>query len=317
MEAKPKIRDRFRSLPLNPLRVFAVASRHTTFTAAAKHMGVSQVAISRQIAILEDYLGVKLFDRGERSAKLTEVGRQFGQEVSLIFDRLDECAGRLLSSEREKNISLRLYPTFANHWLLPRLSQFYHAYPEYRLRLDTTVEPLDFRGTYLDVAIQLGTGQWRDARCRKLFDEEVDVFCSPGYAERLGDLSTMRDFADIELLHAKYRRGEWAAWAQMNGYTIESAERTEFASSLICYSAARQGLGLAVGQTHLLEAEVASGHLVRPFNKPIRTGAAFYVIWPTMTSVATKTRRFVDWLLEVCGQDAEFFPSKARRDDSA
>lgn len=77
------------NLPLNPLRTFAVASRHRTFTAAANHMGVTQVAISRQIVTLENYLGVKLFERSVRSVKLTEAGRAFGHEVAVHFDALE------------------------------------------------------------------------------------------------------------------------------------------------------------------------------------------------------------------------------------
>ena len=74
--------ERYRSLPLNPLRAFAIASRHRSFTAAARHMGVSQVAISRQISILEAYLGVKLFERSSHSVKLTDIGRSFGHEIT-------------------------------------------------------------------------------------------------------------------------------------------------------------------------------------------------------------------------------------------
>lgn len=300
----------FRNLPLNPLRAFAIASRYKTFTATAKHMGVSQVAISRQIAILENYLGVKLFERDTRSVKLTEIGRRFGQDVSVIFDDLEDATNRLLTDETENTIHVRVYPTFANHWLLPRISDFYDRYPESRLRLDTTVQPLDFRGTHLDAAIQLGGGAWRDAKCRKLFDEDVDVFCSPGYADQLGDPASGNFFQSAELLHSKYRRSEWPDWAKEHDYEIDLRSGSEFESSLLSYSAARQGLGLVVGQTHLLQDEIDRGELVRPLMKPVQTGSAFYVIWPTMTSVATKTRRFIDWLLEVSDEPPEFFKKR-------
>jgi LysR family glycine cleavage system transcriptional activator len=298
---------RYRDLPLNPLRAFAVASQHKTFTSAARYMGVSQVAISRQISTLEDYLGVKLFVRGARSVKLTEVGRSFGQEVSVLFEQLEQSTHAVLSDESENTIKLRIYPTFAQHWLLPRLGEFQALYPDYRLRLDTTVEALDFRGTHLDVAIQLGHGSWRDSKCRKLFDETVDVVCSPGYAQDRNWFAGARDLATAELLHAKYRRKEWEIWAAEAKVEIDHLSGQEFDSSLLVYSAAQHGFGLALGQVALLARELKAEQLIRPFRKPVVTGAGFHVIWPTTKSVSTKTRNFIDWLLETSGETREFF----------
>lgn len=298
---------RYRNLPLNPLRAFAIASRHRTFTAAANHMGVSQVAISRQIAILENYLDVKLFERSSRSVKLTDVGRSFGFELASIFDDLERASERILSDESDNTINLRIYPTFANHWLLPRLSEFKTNYPEYRVRFDTAVEPLDFRGTHLDVAVQLGTSNWRDAKGRKLFDEVVDVVCSPEYSARFSNFETPEDFDRADLLHAKYRRREWDTWATNTGYNVNHREGMEFDTSLLTYAATKRGLGLAIGQLELLKLELDAGELVRPFNKPVQTDSAFYVVWPTTKSVSTKTRCFIDWLLAANGEKPEFF----------
>lgn len=298
---------RYRDLPLNPLRAFAVASQHKTFTSAARYMGVSQVAISRQISTLEDYLGVKLFERGARSVKLTDVGRSLGQEVSVLFEELERATLGVLSEESENTIKLRIYPTFAQHWLLPRLAEFQALYPDYRFRLDTTVEPLDFRGTHLDVAIQLGHGTWRDAKSRKLFEETVDVVCSPDYADRHNGFSEPADLAGAELLHAKYRRKEWEMWTAEAGMDLDGLSGQEFDSSLLVYQAAKHGFGLALGQVDLLSQELRNGELVRPFNRPVETGAVFHVVWPTMKSVSTKTRHFIDWLLDTSGEPRAFF----------
>ncbi|MDF1855039.1 LysR substrate-binding domain-containing protein [Pseudooceanicola sp.] len=304
--------QRYKNLPLNPLRAFAVASRQRTFTAAAQEMGVSQVAISRQISILERYLGMQLFERGARSVRLTEAGRAFGQEVAGLFDQIEMATRRVLSNERENTINLRIYPTFAHHWLFPRLRLFMQDFPDYRIRLDTSVLPLDFRGTHLDVALQLGHGAWKDAKARKLFEEVVDVVCSPDYLERHGPINTVSDLEGADLLHSKYRRREWELWAEAAGAEINALEGMEFDTSLLTYSATRRGFGLAVGQLDLLESELAAGELVRPLKKPHVTGAAFYAIWPTMTSVSTKTRHFIDWLLVQSGEAPEFFRQSRR-----
>ena len=297
------------NLPLNPLRSFAVASRHKTFTAAAKELGVSQVAISRQIAILEDFLDVSLFERGVRSAKLTEVGRAFGMEISGLFDELERATERMISHETEGTVNLRVHPTVAHYWLMPKLLDFTRHHPDIRVRFDTRVEPLDFRGTHLDVALQLGKGDWRDARLRKLWDEEVDVVCSRDYLESIGGLSRPEDVTRGELLHARYRRRAWEYWARDVGIDMDFNRGTDFDTSLLTYSAAQQGFGLAIGQLGLLDDVIADAKLVRPLDMRIPTGASFYVIWPTTVSVSIKTKRFIDWLLDQVGQPREFFRS--------
>lgn len=294
------------TLPLNPLRAFAVAVGHKTFTSAAVEMGVSQVAISRQISILENHLGVQLFERGSRSVRLTEVGRAFGADVAAIFDELERVTQRLVDHETDRTIQLRVYPSVAHYWLMPRLPDFQARHPDLRLRLDTTVAPLDFRGTQLDAAIQLGQGGWREARSRPLFAETVDVVCSPDYLRR-HPLHDPADVAGAELLHSRYRRRAWQDWAERMALDLPFREGVEFDSSLLTYSAAQQGLGLAMGQVPILAGELARGALVQPFGAPVPTGAAFHVIWPTTLSVAAKTRHFIDWLLDQAGETPEFF----------
>lgn len=297
------------NLPLNPLRAFAVASRHKTFTAAAQELGVSQVAISRQISILENYLNVSLFERGSRSAKLTDVGRAFGSEIAGLFDDIEDATQRMLDQETQGTVNLRVYPTFAHYWLMPRLVSFAEQHPDIQIRFDTRVEPLDFRGTHLDVAIQLGNGVWRDSKSRKLFDEEVDVVCSPRYLDRVGTIETVNDIGRCDLLHARYRRRSWESWAEAVGADISGHRRMEFETSLLTYSAAERGLGMAIGQLGMLDDPICSGCLIRPLDRPVPTGSAFYVAWPTTTSVNVKTKRFIDWLLSQVEETPEFFRS--------
>lgn len=296
-----------RQLPLNPMRAFAVASRHRTFTAAAQELGVTQVAISRQIALLENYLGVQLFYRDGRSARLTDIGRAYGAEIAELFDGLESVTTRLLHVEQSSTIQLRVYPSFAHFWLLPRLYRFNERHPNLRVRMDTRVAPLDFRGTQLDVAIQLGHDSWREARSRRLFDERIDVVCAPEYADRVGPFVTPTDVNRGELLHSRYRRRAWDIWAKAHHVELDNVVGIEFDSSLLTYSATAQGVGLAVGQVDLLAQELATGRLVAPLNHPVATGQAFHVIWPATLSVSTNTRRFVDWLLEEAGETPEFF----------
>ena len=172
-------------------------------------MGVTQVAISRQISILENYLGAQLFERRRQSVKLTPLGRALGRQIAPLFDQIESVTVDVLRAERQHVVNLRAYPTFAYHWLMPKLSVFKQQNPDFDIRLDTTVAPLDFRGTHLDLAIQLGSGDWPDAKARKLFDEEVDAVCSPEYKAMFNDFENADELKNANLLHARYRRRDW------------------------------------------------------------------------------------------------------------
>jgi LysR family glycine cleavage system transcriptional activator len=320
----------FRSLPLNALRVFGVAARHRSFTAAAQELRVTQVAVSRQIAALESHLGVALFDRGARSARLTDAGRYLAADIAPALDMLDRATDQLMTQERRRVVRLRLYPTFAQHWLLPRLAAFCAAHPDIDLRLDTTVAAPDFRGTDIDLAVQLGHGNWRDARSLRLFGETIDAVCAPAVARGLAGTTgapVLRpvlgpvlgpwcgpaieaSLAGAVLLHARYRRREWQTWCDAVGATADLRGGMVFDTSLLTYGAARQGLGLALAQIDLLAEDLAAGTLVRPFGRAVATGAAFHVVWPEFRRLSGKARVVIDWLADCAAADA---PAREKR----
>lgn len=297
-----------KSIPLNPLRTFSIAYRHTTFSAAARELGVSPVAISRQITILENYLGAQLFERHAKSVRLTALGHSLGEQIAQSFDHIEISTLNLLSSEREHVINVRAYPTFAYHWLLPRLGMFKSVHPDVDVRLDTSLSPLEFRDSHLEVAILLGTGDWRDVRGRELFTEEVDVVCSREYSEQFNNFKDPNVIENATLMHARNRRDLWAQWSKHSGLGIEDSRGYEFETSLMAYRAAANGLGLAIGELRLIDDEMLqSDELICPFNKVFDTGQSFWIVWPTSTSVSTITKRLIDWLLECANQPPEFY----------
>ncbi len=294
------------STPLNPMRTFSVAARHATFTEAARELGVTQVAVSRQVAVLEAYLDTQLFERDVNATKLTEAGLALSRQIMPLFQEIERVASNFVEKERRQTVNLRAYPTFSYYWLLPRLHKLMESEPGFDFRLDTRVEPLDFRRGYLDLAIQLGTGKWPHARSRRLFEAKIDAVCSPDYRDRYLSGGKSWTAAGVTLLQAKYRRREWHEWAEANDTEIEGLRSYEFQSSILAYRAAKSGMGLAMAQLHLLDRELENGSLIRPFKKPLTTGSSFWLTWPSIASVSTITKNLIDWLLVEAGQRPEF-----------
>ena len=299
-----------RAAPLNPLRTFAIAFRHSSFTAAANEMNISQVAVSRQISTLEDYLGVQLFERGTSSVKLTVVGKAFGERISPMFQEIEEATQHLRGASKESMVSIRSYPTFINYWLMPRLSRFIDKHPGFEFSFDDKVERLDFSGTHLDFAIQLGqSDEWRDCEARVLFPEEVDVVCSPEYLERIGGVEKPEDLSKATLLYPYYRqRVLFTKWAIANGVEdLMLQPGFHFQAATTAYEAAINGVGMCMAQLRFFDKALEDGRLVRPFPTKIDTETHFYIVWPKNRSTNTHAKKAIDWFLEEAGQPKAFF----------
>lgn len=287
--------------PLNPLRVFEVVARTQNLTLAAQELHVSQSAVSRQIATLESYLGVELFRRERHGVTLTRVGQGYAAEIVPAFDAVANATARLLRSTSQGALRVRTYTTFAAKWLIPRLPDFQRQYPSIEVRIDNATPDVDFDRDPADVAIQFGDGRWPRLVADHLFDDEIEPVCTPAYlAEHRGKRNKLEPLLQHRLLVSHYRRLDWDDWLAFAGMTAvgQGTERMSFSSSVLTWQAALDGLGIAIGQTAMLQSELDAGRLVRPFAQPLRRERAYYLVRPRVQREARKVSAFRDWLLD-------------------
>lgn len=282
--------------PLNPLRVFECTARCGSFTSAAEELCVSQSAVSRQVAALEEYLGIRLFLREQGGVQLTSAGERYFREIGPAFTTIASATERLRRTTATSPLKLRVYATFATKWLMRRLPIFQELHPDIHVRMSTTVAPVNFARDDVDGAIQVGEGNWPGADAEFLFADEIEPVCSPALLEPT-DLSRHR------LLHSRYRRRDWADWLEAFGYSVpEDPDPMVFPSSLLTYQAAVEGLGIAIGQIPLLQPEFESAQLVRPFHLPLKRNLAYYLVTPHGLTPPSKMKHFRDWLMSEINQ---------------
>ncbi len=169
--------------PLNALRVFDAAARHLSFTRAADELFVTQAAVSHQIKSLEDFLGLKLFRRRNRSLLLTEEGQSYFQDIKEIFSQLTEATRKLQARSAKGALTVSLLPSFAIQWLVPRLTSFNSAYPGIDVRIQAVDRQEDKLADDVDVAIFYGRGNWPGLRVENctpsICCRSVPRCCSP------------------------------------------------------------------------------------------------------------------------------------------
>lgn len=281
--------------PLNPLRTFEVAARCRSFTEAAEELNVTQAAVSRQIAVLEGYFGTPLFERDSRAVRLTDVGRQYYDDITNAFDDIEIATERIFNAE--KLVRVRTYPTLAAKWLMPIVGEFMTKYPAVDLRIETGVRPSEFTQSDTDIVIQFGAGDWPDMRSHRLLHDEIAPVCSPSLMEKVR-LETVHDFEQTTLLISKFRVRDWTDWLDhVEAKWSERQKKLTFESSLLTYQAAADGLGVAMGQLSLLKHDLEKGVLVSPFDKALTRNLNYWIVWSARRRLPKESRNFVDWLI--------------------
>lgn len=282
--------------PLNPLRMFEAAARHNSFTGAARELGVTQAAVSRQIVVLEHFLGVRLFEREKSSVRLTRAGERYYEKTHQALDLLSESTAELLRTDDKVTLSVQCYSTFALRWLIPRLAQFQEKHPSFCINVITATMAVDFEHHGVDVAIHTGQANRPGLVSERFLPDTVVPVCSPKLLSKCGRLRKPADFAGHVLIHSWNRRGDWALWQRTVGVNLEKGPQAFYETSNLAYEAAAQGLGIAIAQPLFVQSELREGRLVVPFPIQAENEIPLYLIRQRRSRASSHVNVFCDWL---------------------
>lgn len=280
------------------LMAFEAAARHESFTKAAAEMALTQSAVCRQIAGLEEMLGVRLFHRSKRGVTLSDAGRAYSRQVALRLnaverDTLDLMARRGLGGSLE----LAVVPTFATRWLMPRLAAFQRSHPDITLNMTTSTRPFLFNETEFDAAIYCGNATWPGVEARTLMRENLVPVCSAALIESAGPLSAAQ-LQHYPLLQQATRPYAWRQWFASQALTVAhdmTGARYELFSMLS--QAAIHGMGVALIPPFLIEDELKAGVLTIAVDHPFSSDNTYSLQYPQGGADNAALMQFRDWLL--------------------
>ena len=291
---------------MEALIAFESAARHQSFTRSADELALTPSAIGRQIATLEDYVGLPLFNRVRRRVSLTEVGATYAKQVRDNLDRIERDTLAVATRRGAEGIlELAVIPTFATRWLIPRLPRFYAQHRHITLNLTTRSEPFLFTDTPFSAAIHFGNPVWPGAIAQHLFGEEMVPVCSPELLGSAGALAPSA-LARLPLLHQSARPDAWRQWlaqARVHDVDCMSGQRYELFSMLV--EAARAGLGVALVPRFFVLAELASKELVVPNEMSLHNDKGYYLVYPESKQNAPSLQPFKQWLLSIAREYRE------------
>jgi LysR family glycine cleavage system transcriptional activator len=270
--------------PLNALRVFHVFMRQHSLRSAAEVLSVSPQAVSQQVKLLEDTLGVTLFTRKGRAIEATEQAILLQHFVQAAFDELAEGVRRVARQDLRSRINLNASPYFATRYLLDRISRFRAAVPEADLRLTTMVDLPDFVADDVDVAIQWGYGAWRGAEATLILRDYKVIACTPDMARCI---RAPADLLHLPLLHPVLSPELWPNVLRALGVERGAAKADmQLQDAATLRRAALAGLGVGLVSTIDAVEDLRQGRLVAPFgtgvmqDMPEDQVPGFYLVLP-------------------------------------
>ncbi|CAN5736548.1 LysR substrate-binding domain-containing protein [soil metagenome] len=317
---------------LNALIIFEAAARQQSFTRAADELALTQSAVCRQIASLEEWLGLPLFTRIKKRVLLTPAGRDYAQRIRGHLDRIERDTLELMGQQDGAGVlELAVVPTFATQWLIPRLSKFQQQRPDITINLSTKTNPFLFSESLCQAAIHSGQAPWPGTTGDYLMPEDDAIaVCSPAFLRQHRPVPvpfTARDMNQLPLLHLSSRLDDWRRWFDLHDAPQEKAN--ELRSAVLTESqaesnadpasksrndimavkgaryelftmlaeAAVAGLGMALIPRYMVQAELNTGRLVCALPLSLPGNAAYYLVYPEENAELGPLAAFKAWLL--------------------
>ncbi|MDE2722806.1 MAG: LysR substrate-binding domain-containing protein [Gemmatimonadota bacterium] len=284
----------------NSLVVFDVVSQNLSFTKAAEELGTTRVAVSGQVKILEEHLGVRLFERLHRRLKLTTAGETLADSVSRSFKDISIALDRVAESPRNHQLAISVSQGMSAHWLLPRIYKFRNQYPSVDIRFQITDGYVDLQTEGIDVALRYGDGPWKDVKATKLKRVRRFPVCSPDYLKKVGKINSLEDLSEHELLYLSGRYGKltrWEEWLKMVGIDgVHTRHGLEFDAHNSLIEAVLAGQGIALAGPPQISQYLKDGKLVRLFKGIETKHRFFWIVEPVNGPTKPFATELATWL---------------------
>lgn len=265
-------------------------------------MSVTPAAVSQQVRSLEDYLGVQLFRRVNRSLRLTPTAESSLTALQDGFKGFEAAVDALQMVKTDINLKVSVSPSFASKWLVPRLGGFHDIRSDIVVRVSASMKLVDFASEDFDLAIRYGAGSYPGLHVEELLRESVAPVCSPALLEGDHPIRNLEDLSRFTLIHDDSSLDDpscpdWHMWLKAACACVEDGHSAlHFNQSNLAIEAAIAGRGVALAKSTIAAADIKAGRLVRPFEESQSVDFAYYIVCPKDLLTSEKVSSFVEWL---------------------
>jgi LysR family glycine cleavage system transcriptional activator len=291
--------------PMNALRAFEATSRHLSVSKAAEELCVGQGAVSQQLRNLEDHLGRELFIRTPNSFTLSEDGEAFAAVVQQSLEDIAHAADKVARNKTQHTLTISTSPNLAVKWLMPKLGDFYQAYPDVSVSLHHSVRLVTFKNDGVDAALRSGDGPNDGLNSTLLMRVPLFAVASPAYIATNGKLESLTKPGNHRLIEHHYAskeiRSQHTHWQDVvEGNLINPrVEHLIYPDEYQAFNAAIQGQGIALMASHMMEEEIETGTVVYANEQSMLAKFNYYFVSPTDVRPNSALDAFRDWLLGI------------------
>lgn len=282
---------------IQELRALVLAADLGSVSAAAEALSLTQSAVSRSIAVLEQRLGVRLFRRERQRLFLSDAGRAMVRDAREILDRLDAAARMVMAfGGGTEVLRIAALPTFATTWLIPRLADFARAHPGIAIDLSQALMPVDFDAAPYDAAIQRSEMARPGTQVTPLCPERLIVVAAPALVP--ADCTPER-LLDYPLIQQATRPDLWSSWLNLAGADpFRQLRGPRFEHFDMVIAAAQAGLGVALLPDIFAAQALASGALRQLCPQIAVARSDYALIRPMGARAHGPVDLFCDWLTQ-------------------
>ncbi|PCE26859.1 LysR family transcriptional regulator [Paraburkholderia acidicola] len=290
--------------PLRALQVFEAVGRCGGVAEAAKRLGISAGAVSQQIKLLEDTLGMSLMQKDGKRLRLTTIGRRYHESCAAAFESLRVAHAEIERAKNARNLSVSALPSLLSKWLAPRVMAWQTQHPELSVYLDGTHTEPSPEGYEIDFRVSYGDRIAEAENAIELFRDTVVPVCSPAWLSDKTLLTAPADLLPHPLIAVDWlpkftSPPSWRDWFEANGVDCSTLPnpRHVYSLSSVAIQAAIDGHGFALAQSSMICDDVAAGRLVVPFKLGLPLPWPYFLTWKKSAFDQPQCRSFHRWLL--------------------
>jgi len=292
--------------PFAAVKAFEAAARHCNFQLAAEELGISASAVSHQVKALEDFIAMPLFIRRNNRLILREEGKAYFERLSVALDGIETATDALARSTGRSQLTLNLFPSLADVWLIPQLGDFHQKHSDIAVRLSTSELVGDSLNREADFALVYLPKDEVPEGAAVLFSDDIVPVAAPEYLAAHGPVEKPQDLLEHTLIASLSEDEEWKYWFEAQGITDHRQARyLELDMCSTCLKAAKEGLGITMGRRPYLDQDLSAGRLVAPLTGVISTGYCLALITTPRGGGLPYGPRFCAWMIEASRESDE------------
>lgn len=281
--------------PISCLRSFEAVARLGSVTLAAQELHVTHSAISQQLKVLEELLGVSLFIREGRGLRVSEDGRLYSLQIRDSLSAIAEATRLMKTTPKSSELVVAVLPSFGRSWLLPRIGRFQQRYPEITVRLQASLTISNLLQESVDVGVRMGRGDWEGLEKQLMFHDELVVVAAPAFNG--GQLPQTP--AQVIASPIVFTMESWQPWCHAAGLEVE-VPRAGLCSndSNLVLEAVRLGQGIALARRSLVHDAIVRGELVQLTEYAAPYPYPYWLVLPEQQRARARRHEFSTWLFE-------------------